>query len=155
MDLLFFLIQFKCWSVLAEGSRFRSVSPCGVRVCVCVGGALARLRSLSLSLSLPLASHPPPFPPSFLPFFFFFLWSPPPPPLPPPFFFFFLWPFLPLAPQAALESGEQDLKRTGLLGLALAFGGLALQGSYLQEHWQGAMWGVFLLGYVGIIFEEV
>jgi len=60
-----------------------------------------------------------------------------------------------LANQAALESGNEDLKRTALLSMALAGTVLVLQGEWLHDHWQLAMWSVFALGYSGIIFEEV
>jgi hypothetical protein len=55
----------------------------------------------------------------------------------------------------ALEQGEEDLKRTGIAAVAAAGVVLALQGEFLHEHWQSAMWATFALGYIGIIFEEV
>jgi len=58
-------------------------------------------------------------------------------------------------PQVALEQGEEDLKRTGIAAVAAAGVVLALQGEFLHEHWQSAMWATFALGYIGIIFEEV
>jgi len=55
----------------------------------------------------------------------------------------------------ALEQGEEDLKRTGIAAVAAAGVVLALQGEFLHEHWQSAMWATFALGYINIIFEEV
>jgi hypothetical protein len=54
-----------------------------------------------------------------------------------------------------LEQGEEDLKRTGIAAVVASGVVLALQGQFLHEHWQSAMWFTFALGYIGIIFEEV
>jgi len=56
--------------------------------------------------------------------------------------------------QALLQS-EEDIKRTGLVALGLLVAGAVYQGTWLQEHWQAGLWAVFVLGYAGIILEEV
>jgi len=59
------------------------------------------------------------------------------------------------ANQAGLEAGAEDVKRTALLTFVLAGVVLSLQGTFLSDHWQVAMWSVFGLGYAGIVLEEV
>jgi len=56
--------------------------------------------------------------------------------------------------QAELQ-GEEDLKRTGLVVLGAVVAGLVYQGTWLEEHWQAGLWATFVLGYAGIILEEV
>lgn len=54
------------------------------------------------------------------------------------------------------ETAKKDLIRTGTAALSFAFVGAFLSGSpWLYEHADWAMIGIFVLGYIGIIFEEV
>jgi Na+/H+ antiporter NhaD/arsenite permease-like protein/CBS domain-containing protein len=54
------------------------------------------------------------------------------------------------------ETAKKDLIRTGTAALSVALVGTFLSGTpWLYDHADWAMIGIFILGYIGIIFEEV
>lgn len=54
----------------------------------------------------------------------------------------------------ASDNSKQDYVRTGYVAAAAAAGSLLLQAGWVHDHEYLAMSGIFLLGYVGIIFEN-